>query len=285
MENININVLNDKNNHKSKENNTKHTKGTILEPEELDLHIENIKKRFLNHKIANNTNKYPFDVKGTFEYHITVKIKNKEDVNKFVNYCKEIDIKPIFIELPYGGQIKQLMTSKYLTGIYPNILPRVYSTAYKLRNKGFEILRVKIESLACNKGVPIYDNDIQYEAPMRYFEFHFKVLLSNKNEKLKLMKLGKKYNAHTSRNSFKSFENGKFINFLTMRTFNKGSINALKEFSILKNDLIKNKFEIIGTEKEYAVYDSNLELDNGWVKKINNEININKLMRFMTNNA
>ena len=240
----------------------------ILETdEEIVEFIENFKANELNKKVLNSNYGFHFDVKGAFEYHITVRINDRSDINKFVKLCKGIGLKPIFIELPYGEEVKQLMTSKYITGTYPDVLLPVHAIAHKVASSGFQILRIKIEALAANKGVPRNESDIAFEPGHRYFEFHFKIMLNDESEKERLTQIGQKYNAHTSRNAFKQFGNGKFSNFLTMRTFGKGRDEALKMFGCLKAELLRNGFEIIGHEQEYVVYDSNLDLDKGWVKK------------------
>merc|ERR1712228_1123301 len=180
---------------------------------------------------------------------ITVRINDTNDINinvtKFVKLCKCVGLKPIFIELPYGDTIQQLMTSKYITGTYPDVLMPVYAAAHKIKEAGFQILRIKIESLACNKGIPRNQNDISFEPKHRYFEFHFKVLLSDEIEKKRLRQIGQKYNAHTSRNAFKMVDDGKFINWGTMRAFDQGRDEALKTVDCLQSELVRNGFQIL----------------------------------------
>merc|ERR1712110_910287 len=138
-----------------------------------------------------------------------------------------------------------------------------------LHADGWTVKRFKVEALASNKGFPETDEEhraLKAKGEGIYFEFHYKCKCKNEADKQRLTEVGKKYGAHTSRSAFKkNLEDGSFINFLTLREYDMGKINAMKKFEDLLADLKKAQFEVVGFEREYAVSDDNVGLDAGWL--------------------
>ena len=85
--------------------------------------------------------------------------------------------------------------------------------------------------MASNKGVPETDEQhrvLKKKGEGIYFEFHYKCKCKNDADKEKLASIGKLYGAHTSRSAFKKdLDDGSFINFLTLREYDMGKINAM----------------------------------------------------------
>ena len=208
-------------------------------------------------------------ISGAFEVHLTVASGQDGDQEKFTEVCKKIGVKPVYILLPHGQNPKQLMTSSYVTGTRDEAIEEAKKLVKLLHADGWIVKRFKIEALASNKGVPETDEEhreLKAKGEGIYFEFHYKCKCKNEADKLKLTEVGKKYNAHTSRSAFKkNCEDGSFINFLTLREYDMGKINAMKKFELLLADLKEAGFEVTGFEREYAVYDDNVELDAGWL--------------------
>merc|ERR1712037_99365 len=209
-------------------------------------------------------------INGAFEIHLTVGTNDKpDDQARFTEICKKIDVKPVYILLPHGANPKQLMTSSYTVGTRDTAIMEAKRLVKLLHDEGWTVKRFKIEALASNTGVPETDDEhraLKAKGEGIYFEFHYKCKCRDEADKLRLTEVGKKYNAHTSRSAFKkNMDDGSFINFLTLREYDMGKINAMKKFNELLADLKEAGFEVVGFEREYAVCDDNVGLDAGWL--------------------
>ena len=91
------------------------------------------------------------------------------------------------------------------------------------------------------------------------FEWHCKVEYINV---ISLQKLCDKYDAHLSKNALKNKKNTRFI---TLRE-TSSSEDFEKRIGQVVSELKKGSWMIIKHESEYCIYDSNLVLDNGWIK-------------------
>jgi hypothetical protein len=195
----------------------------------------------------------------TYEIHITVK---SDSFYAFKVTCSKLKrVKPILIKLPYGQTPTQLMTSSHIRTDLDGVYREMKHQIEFLKDDGYEVIRSKIElKIPCKQKI-----DPQ---PHQYFEFHYKILLPNHLEKLRLMEVTKKLNVHVSRSAFgKPAKGGAFFNFVTLRLFNVTKENAILESKKIHDKLTKKKFEIVSTEKEFAIYDSNTALDTGWIYK------------------
>ena len=161
------------------------------------------------------------------------------------------------------------MTSSYIMGNRDTAITEARRLVKLLQGDGWTVKRVKIEALASNKGVPETDEEhraLKAKGEGIYFEFHLKCKCKDESDKLRLTAVGAKYGAHTSRSAFKkNFEDGSFLNFLTLREYDMGRVNALKKFEALRADLKEAQFEVLDFEREYAVFDDNIGLDSGWL--------------------
>jgi hypothetical protein len=68
---------------------------------------------------------------------------------------------------------------------------------------------------------------------------------------------------YVSRNAFKKETNVQHY-FLTFRLHTEGKIEAVGAYDDISKHLRSDGWEILKSEKEYVVYDSNIELDRGW---------------------
>ncbi|CAF1386676.1 unnamed protein product [Didymodactylos carnosus] len=201
-------------------------------------------------------------INGTFEVHITVE---NNDMEHFLNVCKINKLKSIFIHLNNGNNPKQLMTSSYHVGTYSNIVEEIKTLA-NIQFKDFNIIRLKIESLPSNNGIP--ENDIDkllfWDINSNYFEFHYKILISSLNQLRRLKKLCITYELYLARNAFKTISINEMYYIITMRLFNVSRVNAFIRNDTIINYLTMNHFPPLKVEREFVVYDSNIDLDNGW---------------------
>eukprot|EP01132_Coremiostelium_polycephalum_P011099 gene11099-13578_t len=202
---------------------------------------------------------------------------------KFIDACNQLKCKPVLIHLPNGDNQRQMMTSSPDYGTLPNVQIRSFQLASKFIQLGFQVSRVKIEYLASNIGAPITDLDSLLLSNRNYFEFHLRLLFNNNNNdnennqqqkeehfnRLKLIL--KKHDAHLSRNAFRKDQDFEH-RFITLRMYRVGRVTALERLENCKLDLsilsesIPNFFTLNNNiHKEYSVYDSNVELDSGWI--------------------
>ena len=118
------------------------------------------------------------DIYGAFEIHVSV---NPEQICLMKLYCAERNMKLILASATYGDNPNQLMMSKWKHGTSSVAILKAHSIATDMKDYGLEIVRVKIESMAHNKGVPLEKNTgCQNE---NYFEFHTKFPYTPENFK------------------------------------------------------------------------------------------------------
>jgi hypothetical protein len=212
---------------------------------------------------------YNKKVTGIFEYHVTVNLGEKP-LEVFIEYCrnyKDIKLKPIVIQLPAKNPT-QVMTSSYKRGLYPENVQDIKKIANDLKDSGFQVSRIKIESMASNEGVPINSNKKENERTINhftknkgtYFEFHYRIPVENHNFENILKKLCKENNAHLSKNPLKDSSS----KYVTTRCFDCGRQEAFEKYYHLEKVLLENNFTVEKSEREFVVYDTNLDIDDGW---------------------
>ena len=207
--------------------------------------------------------KTKYSIKGIFEIHITVQCDSDNDMSLFLERCRLHNIKPIVIELSNGDYVKQVMTSSFIVGQYKDeIMAKTKATVMKLFENTVlfdKIVRIKVESLARNPGVPLDGND----EPDKYFEFHYKIAITNTEDYDKVRNIIKSFGGRLSRNAFKNLETNKHY-FITKRVHNGGQIVAMAEYNELNDVLCSSGYIPLKTEAEFVVFDSNYNLDSGW---------------------
>ncbi|CAF1450624.1 unnamed protein product [Rotaria sordida] len=215
-------------------------------------------------------------VKGTFEAHITFDCTHntEEVIEKIQKQCENTKYKIIFIDLDTNQQkdkLQQLMTSSYHCGEYPSIVKKIEEEAYK-HFQDFNIIRIKIESLASNEGVPQTDIEkkLFWNKETNYFEFHYKVLIEKDHKGQKLEKLRNicqsnyNFHLHVSQNAFKQLDEKESYYMITMRLFDVGREKAFQNNNEVVEYLTKNNFPPIKVIREFVVYDTHIELDSAW---------------------
>lgn len=205
-----------------------------------------------------------FSYKGTFEAHITVKADNSTLTEKFNQLCQKLNVKCVFIELPLGANRSQLMTASYHHGALRDVLQQISQIVQKIVNADFAITRIKIEAMVSNQDIPISDIEAQRLPKSNYFEFHVKAILSADENLEMLRKYCLQHDAHLSANAFKKLAYG-MERFVTMRVYEVGYKSAQTRFDKLLLHLKSKGYKLSQQQREYTVYDSNLNLDAGWI--------------------
>jgi len=203
--------------------------------------------------------------KGLYEIHITVGLSNGKSMSQFETEAHTLGCKSIVIQLPEGQHQTQVQSGFTLYGPYSLAFATMKKQVDHFRRAGFPILRAKIEvKLGTCNGLPQSIKEAML-FPHNYFEFHLKVVLF-RSELSRLSIIAKQYGAHLSRNALtQDKESGAITHFLTLRFYAIGEADACARFHILHEALKAQKFTVAKTETEYAVFDSNVQLDAGWI--------------------
>ncbi|KAJ3099389.1 hypothetical protein HDU97_003222 [Phlyctochytrium planicorne] len=214
-------------------------------------------------------------ITGVFEFHITVRspsgndAENAEFLRLLQTFCELHKLKLTVIHLNSGDFPKQVMIGRYTAGRSDTIQATLHeSYIHPLIESGFEPIRLKIESIASNEGVPMNQvSKASSEFRNGYFEFHWKLELYPQDLP-NLHELASEIGGlHVSRNAHKLCPDGRVHIFLTARDHGGGKVEALDMHQRI-SDCLK-LFKVLKKEREFVVVDTNLGLDNGWEPKWN----------------
>ena len=237
---------------------------------EFNSHINEASKQVL----AWNKNPETMPViSDTFECHIFVAPlnPNEELQMKFTQICKENGMRALNIGLNFEkkGMATVLQSTKYYKVANPMIaVEKMIEDAKKL-NAHFDVIRLKLESLATNEGVPQTDEEANNIPGDTYFEYHIKIKDATASKEsdnvLKNLsyKLTEDLNIRVpfSCNNLKDFQR-----FLNARTYNIGFQNSFEKVKKIKATVESNGYEIDRIISEFIVYDTNKSLDTGWLE-------------------
>ncbi len=201
--------------------------------------------------------------RGTFEAHVTTSATDEAARDRFQTVCGELGVKAVLIDLPEGVTPSQPMTSSYHRGEVRAAAEAVADLARRVRAAGFAVLRVKLEAVTTNDGVPQTDDEPQPAG--RYFEYHVKLLLTADADETALRWVCDRHAAKLSRNAFKANRNGTSERFVTLRAYGVGRVSADAHLAALTADLAAAGFNVANTVREYALFDSHAALDAGWI--------------------
>ena len=199
---------------------------------------------------------------GKFEAHITVIAADPAEFNRV---CTALGVKCILIELAEGASPNQPMTESYYDGDLNVVRAEVDGLAEQFEEAGFTVLRRKIEARYDAEGIPESDDETRGLPASCYFEYHILVHLAAKEALKDLISCASSHHAHVSRNAKKGGQGEPEQRFVTLRVPRAGRKVADQRFADLLQNLGEHGFEIIDQRREFTVYDSNLDLDRGWL--------------------
>lgn len=218
-------------------------------------------------------------IKGLFEIHITVDhLANRGFYNLFNYVSKQADqgsMKLIFAVAKDGEHKDQYMISKFKNGTMDEVIERADQIKREMESVGISILRVKVESMAFNEGVPSTEDDYKTFLNNRtnccgsvYFEFHAKLKVNSLEKIEKIIKqISDKYYDLISVKVALSFNIcGSKQPLLTIRIYHHGRNIALEYKDKILEEIKENGYHITDAiQQEFSVYDSNDDLDKGWL--------------------
>ena len=200
--------------------------------------------------------------KGTFEVHLITTPENQNKLFAYITNLKNdklIKIRPTCANSFYGDCHVQPMLTFWIHDNDDTVMKLVTEIKKDMELKGITIIRIKIESMAHNIGVP------QTCSADHYFEYHFKVDIQNTEEWNNLVKLCLPFGCHLFYNPY----NKTMTPVCTIRNYFSFE-DIAESFNQLNKVLEDNKFAIHSIEREYSVYDSNVLLDHNWLFCNNN---------------
>ncbi len=213
------------------------------------------------------------NISDTFESHLFVGPINPpvELQQEFVRFCKSLGLRALNLGLNFegAGVNTVLQTTKYYKVPSPlQALEQMVEDAEKLSEK-FEVVRIKLESLAINDGVPQLDEEAHAIPGDTYFEYHIKLKDVEINEandnKLKALsaKLTQDLNIKVpfSCNNLPDYQR-----FLNARTYKLGFKNSYALIDKIAHAINENGFTIDRIVSEFIAYDTNKALDQGWLE-------------------
>jgi hypothetical protein len=201
--------------------------------------------------------------RGTFEAHLTVRADGPEQGEAFARLCAELGAKCVLIELARGENRSQPMTASFHRGELPAVLAEVEALHARLWQGGFPVVRVKLEAVATNPGVPATDDEAA-RLPGGYFEFHAKLRLPADADLEPLCRVCDRHGAHLSHNDRKRREDGA-ERFVTLRVYGAGRDRATQAYEALLRDVTGAGFVVVGQQREFTLYDGRADLDAGWL--------------------
>lgn len=214
------------------------------------------------------------DGKAPHEIHLT--IDYVEDLEKFKADCADIGIKPILLDLHINNSgflsLKDMMTSQVVMDTTPVAFEVMDKTAVLLTEKGYNVVRRKIEVAPWHPAVP-QDAETVLEpthAPDQYFESHIEVALPEHCFMREVQDAANKHGARLSSNVFKrKREDGLKTVMVTLRRFGLHREEFQRDVDALFYSLT-NVREVNSVRKpiiEYSIYDSAVSRDNNWMGK------------------
>ena len=202
---------------------------------------------------------------GEFETHLTIDSRSPRDVHSLRAWAVEHHLKCVHIILARGQTASQPMLTRHSRGVLASELEIASALSHQLTLEGFTVSRIKLEVPPHNPDIPQSDADAAAQPPDRYFEHHVKLLLNDDANTHAISNLAQRHGAHLSRNALRVRADASQERFITQRCHHVGRPIARQRLDALLNDLSKLNCPVIEVEEEFVVYDSNLNVDAGWI--------------------
>jgi hypothetical protein len=203
---------------------------------------------------------------GEFEVHMTVGLSGQRRLECFQDWCRVHQCKCVHILLARGEHVDQPMaTWRRSHASLTVVLAEARHIASELQKASFFVVRVKVEADMLNQNVPQLDEDAIEHPASNYFEHHIKLLRDRAAPCDRLLEVCVERHAHLSRNAWREPDQGKEERFVTSRYYRVGRASSDRQLRQLLGSLNEIDEQVIEVESEYCVYDSNLDLDRGWL--------------------
>ena len=206
------------------------------------------------------------DYRGDFEVHLTVQPASDAEFRSFQDWCDTRNCKCVFIVLARGDHPEQPMATWRRSGTaLPLVVAEANQAAAELDRAAITVVRVKIEANPFNEDVPVEDAEAAPLPGDNYFEHHIKLLRDPAAGSEPLLQTALEHGAHLSRNAWRRLSQEREERFVTLRCHQVGRNSSDRLLEKLLAALRNAGEQIIETESEYSVYDTNVPLDRGWL--------------------
>lgn len=206
------------------------------------------------------------DFTGELETHLTVCLNEPKSLAELQEWGATHGLKFLHIVLEEGMVASQPMLTKRTVGKLSDEIIAANQLKELLVADGFPVLRIKIEAAPWNEDVPQSSEDVTRHLPERYFESHIRILYPIGTDNSELVERIKMYSAHLSRNAFRQRHDCLEERFVTHRCWSVGYCEARQKLNSLLREIRALSYTVIDVEEEYVVFDTNLEIDAGWIK-------------------
>ncbi|MDB5338804.1 MAG: hypothetical protein JWN70_4423 [Planctomycetaceae bacterium] len=202
---------------------------------------------------------------GDLETHLTVESVPADRIAVLRRFAELQGLKCLHIVLDRGHSVSQPMLTRHGQGVLSSELEVARELADRLREAGFDVTRIKIEAAPLNEDVPQSDGAAASLPANHYFEHHVKLVIEGDADLAGLTRLAERHQARLSRNALRVRDDGRLERFVTQRCWSVGRVTAEQRLNALRWDLNQAGWTILETEAEFVVYDSNLDVDAGWL--------------------
>lgn len=194
-----------------------------------------------------------------YETHVTVRCESAAEAERLGRWATAAGLKLTHIVLARGRMTTQPMLTLSGSPSYADESARAREVAARLRAGGFDPVRVKIESSPWAPEVPSEPCPDE-----RYFEHHVKLRLPLDADLDALAARVVPYGAHLSWNARRVARGGRWTErFVTQRCRGVDAAGAGQVLEQLLTEL--RGLEVVGVEREFVLYDSDLSVDDGWI--------------------
>ncbi|GHF61925.1 hypothetical protein GCM10010218_49440 [Streptomyces mashuensis] len=199
---------------------------------------------------------------GDFEVHVTGRAG---DAGRLEEVARLLGVKFTHIELARGRVVSQPMVTWRGAGELEGVRERAGKVVRELERRGVGVVRVKVEASPWAAGVPVTDAEAVALGAAYYFEHHVKLLLPPGTDPGPLTRLAVAHGAHLSRNPRRVRADGHAERFVTQRCHRMGRTAAGARLEALTGALVSEGYDIVSSEREFVVHDSDASLDAGWI--------------------
>lgn len=201
-----------------------------------------------------------------FETHLTFNADDAESLAVLQQRGQDLGLKCTHIVLAQGDYASQPMLTLHSKGILESEIAKAHQLGNQLAGDGLEVNRIKLEVDTDSKLIPQQLDDPRVQNDKYYFEYHIKLDLPNHYDLKALKQLVYPLGGHLSRNDFKSTTD-RIQRFVTLRGHRCLLETAEDQFSQLLTVIEESdQITVLEIEKEYVVYDTNYQLDSGWIE-------------------
>lgn len=198
-----------------------------------------------------------------YEIHVSVNISTGIDEIRWTYLCKEHRWHQIRVTNATGEYQVQNMISKWCSRSTPEeAIERAKEVAQLITDAGITVVRTKVEALQENKLCIPYHPALT-QSNQNYWEFHIKVITNDIRDLESLLTLSNRNKSVGLSMSTKSSTN---YPIMTLRLSTGTLGDAIDMKDQLVSDIKKLGISIYDKiQYELAIYDSNPNLDSGWL--------------------